>query len=110
MCRHVEFSGSCTRCGGYFTWEELSQSLSCLEAKNVGIFGGCKRGAHIETHTFDQECPPCAELSNADEGVEVDSLVLPPPRTDAKHKRKGKGKNPASDDHHGGSSKKQRTS
>ncbi|RKU39713.1 hypothetical protein DL546_000490 [Coniochaeta pulveracea] len=105
MCRHVEFSGCCTRCGGFFTWDDLSQSLSCLEAKNVGYFGGCRRGAMIETHTFDQECPPCAELSNHDEGVEVDTLVLPQPTSD-KQKRKGKGKT----DGGSGSSKKQRTS
>ena len=42
--------------------------MSCLEAKNVGIFGHCRRGIFRESHTFDQECDPCAAETEADEG------------------------------------------
>lgn len=60
------FAGSCTRCGDAFTWSDLSQQLSCLEAKNKGTFGECNRGVAIEEHEFDQECDACA---SQDEGV-----------------------------------------
>jgi hypothetical protein len=63
MCRYVAFSGTCPRCGGVFTWDDLSQQLSCLEAKNNGIFGDCRKGIQVEPHSFDQECDPCAEAS-----------------------------------------------
>lgn len=68
MCRMVVFSGTCTRCGDFFTWDELSQELSCLEAKNNGNFGECKRGIQMEEHSFDQDCDACAEEYMADEG------------------------------------------
>jgi hypothetical protein len=67
----VVFTGSCPRCAGEFTWEDLSQQLSCLEAKNVGRFGECRRGVHYEYHTFDQDCPSCCEELNEDEGVDL---------------------------------------
>ncbi|KAK1834615.1 hypothetical protein QBC39DRAFT_252062 [Podospora conica] len=68
MCREVVFSGTCSRCAGVFVWAELAQQLSCLEAKNTGIFGCCRRGVHREDHTFDRECEPCAMETEADEG------------------------------------------
>ncbi|KAI0162970.1 hypothetical protein BJ166DRAFT_525006 [Pestalotiopsis sp. NC0098] len=61
MCRLVLFSGSCTRCGGDFHWEDLSQQLPCLEAKNNGIFGECRNGVNMDQHAFDQECDACMD-------------------------------------------------
>ncbi|KAF4470641.1 hypothetical protein FALBO_2446 [Fusarium albosuccineum] len=66
MCRMVVFEGMCTRCGIPQTWTDLTQELSCLEAKNKGWFGECARGIYVEEHTFDQECSTCAE---EDEGI-----------------------------------------
>ncbi|TFA97604.1 hypothetical protein CCMA1212_006130 [Trichoderma ghanense] len=66
MCRLVIFSGTCTKCGEDQIWEELSQELSCLEAKNNGNFGDCSNGVFQERHQFDQECDRCTE---EDEGV-----------------------------------------
>lgn len=66
MCRLLVFAGSCTRCGDSHTWDDLSQELSCLEAKNNGAFGECDGGVFAEQHAFDQECDRCAE---EDEGV-----------------------------------------
>ncbi|KAH0444689.1 hypothetical protein CcaCcLH18_00347 [Colletotrichum camelliae] len=66
MCRLVLFAGACTRCNQSLTWADLSQQLSCLEAKNADEFGGCRRGVDVETHAFDQECDACA---GEDEGV-----------------------------------------
>ncbi|KAF9878462.1 hypothetical protein CkaCkLH20_03954 [Colletotrichum karsti] len=66
MCRLVLFAGTCTRCNESLTWADLSQQLSCLEAKNADEFGGCRRGVDVETHAFDQECDTCA---GEDEGV-----------------------------------------
>ncbi|KAK1984467.1 hypothetical protein LZ30DRAFT_747844 [Colletotrichum cereale] len=66
MCRLVLFAGTCTRCNESLTWAELSQQLSCLEAKNADSFGSCRRGVDTETHAFDQECDACAA---EDEGV-----------------------------------------
>ena len=68
MCRLIVFIGTCTCCGGSCTWEDLSQELSCLEAKNAGAFGECQRGIQKEEHTFDQECDDCAAAAEADEG------------------------------------------
>ncbi len=62
------FSGTCPRCGAWYQWHELQQELYCLEAKNNGCFGECRRGAHAEEHTFDQECESCdAALQNMNE-------------------------------------------
>ncbi|TQN69897.1 hypothetical protein CSHISOI_05586 [Colletotrichum shisoi] len=66
MCRLVLFAGTCVRCNESLTWADLSQQLSCLEAKNADSFGGCRRGVDVETHAFDQECDACA---GEDEGV-----------------------------------------
>ncbi|KAL7806251.1 hypothetical protein V8C44DRAFT_360662 [Trichoderma aethiopicum] len=66
MCRLVIFSGTCTKCGEEQIWEELSQELSCLQAKNNGTFGDCSNGVFEERHPFDQECDRCTE---EDEGV-----------------------------------------
>src|SRR5689334_14868136 len=68
MCRMIAFSGRCLQCTGSFTWDDLSQRLSCLEAKNAGVFGQCRRGVHIEQHAFDQECDRCTAYLEADEG------------------------------------------
>ncbi len=64
----IVFAGKCSCCGGTFTWADLSQELSCLEAKNVGGFGQCRRGVQTEEHSFDQECEPCLAEMEADEG------------------------------------------
>jgi len=69
MCREMVFAGNCTRCGQWFQWTELSSELQCLEAKNNGVFGDCRRGIETEQHPFDQECDACAEEQNVDEGV-----------------------------------------
>lgn len=66
MCRLVIFSGACTTCGEEQIWEDLTQQLSCLEAKNNGIFGDCSKGVYQEQHHFDQECDQCNE---EDEGI-----------------------------------------
>ncbi|KAL6852193.1 hypothetical protein J3F83DRAFT_719227 [Trichoderma novae-zelandiae] len=66
MCRLVIFRGTCTKCGEDQIWEELSQELSCLQAKNNGFFGDCSNGVFQEVHQFDQECDQCTE---EDEGV-----------------------------------------
>ncbi|KAK3491189.1 uncharacterized protein B0T23DRAFT_383329 [Neurospora hispaniola] len=68
MCRHIVFSGTCPHCTEHFVWEDLSQELSCLEAKNTGVFGQCAFGVQIEEHEFDQECEPCAAENERDEG------------------------------------------
>lgn len=68
MCRLLAFDGKCTCCGQEFTWDDLSQELSCLEAKNAGVFGECRRGIHKEEHRFDQECDECLARNGADEG------------------------------------------
>ncbi|KAL7948213.1 hypothetical protein V8C42DRAFT_342271 [Trichoderma barbatum] len=66
MCRLVIFSGTCTKCGEEQIWEELTQELSCLQAKNNGFFGDCSNGVFQERHHFDQECDQCNE---EDEGI-----------------------------------------
>lgn len=67
MCRMLVFSGSCTTCGtAVANWEDLSQRLMCLDAKNSDAFGECSAGIFYEQHQFDQECDACA---NVDEGV-----------------------------------------
>lgn len=62
----IVFAGTCTRCEENHTWDDLTQPLSCLEAKNNGEFGGCSRGVFVEEHGFDQECDRCADM---DEGI-----------------------------------------
>ncbi|KAH7625181.1 hypothetical protein SMAC4_12921 [Sordaria macrospora] len=69
MCRQMVFSGTCPQCTQHFIWRDLSQELSCLEAKNTGVFGQCTFGVQIEEHRFDQECEPCAAENERDEGV-----------------------------------------
>ena len=74
MCRYIKFAGTCTTCGDSYTWEDLCQQLSCLEAKNNDSFGDCSTGINVEDHAFDQECDRC---SNVDEGVgDMDSGTL----------------------------------
>ena len=69
MCRMLVFAGTCTRCEGQFTWDDLTQELWCLEAKNEDIFGQCSRGVQVERHAFDQECDRCED---EDEGLGMD--------------------------------------
>ena len=71
----VIFEGACTRCGVAQTWTDLTQELSCLEAKNCGNFGECSLGVHVEEHDFDQECSSCAE---EDEGIgDLEEVAAP---------------------------------
>ncbi|KAF5020243.1 hypothetical protein F66182_7721 [Fusarium sp. NRRL 66182] len=107
MCRMMVFRGYCTCCGTIQTWSDLTQELSCLDAKNTGWFGGCQRGILVEEHSFDQECAVCYE---EDEGIgDLDvSHVLPFQHTsDTQSSLK---RRPA-EEHDGasGDSKKQRT-
>ncbi|RCI12567.1 hypothetical protein L249_0332 [Ophiocordyceps polyrhachis-furcata BCC 54312] len=98
MCRLVIFSGTCTRCGEEQTWEDLTQQLSCLEAKNHNAFGECERGVYAEQHQFDQECDRCAE---EDEGLgDVEDEQSSPASTS---------KRPAQSDETEGERKKQKT-
>ena len=68
MCRYIVFTGTCTKCAGTFTWDELSQELSCLDSKNTGTFGQCRIGVVQEMHSFDQECELCMAELQIDEG------------------------------------------
>ncbi|KXX82013.1 hypothetical protein MMYC01_201499 [Madurella mycetomatis] len=70
MCRKVVFKGTCPQCTNTFIWDELSQELSCLEAKNNGVFGMCKEGIHVDEKPHDQECDPCLAEMAADEGYD----------------------------------------
>lgn len=70
MCRKVVFSGACPHCSDSFTWDELTQELSCLEAKNNGVFGLCKEGTTVDEKEHDQECDTCAAEQEADEGYD----------------------------------------
>ncbi|KAK3386744.1 hypothetical protein B0H63DRAFT_140418 [Podospora didyma] len=121
MCRHIVFAGKCSQCGGAFTWVELSQELRCLEAKNAGQLGECRRGVAIEEHNFDQECDPCLAKMEADEGyggteeedqlymgLEADEVIE---TTETKGKTEGRKANADDDvgDEDGRRSKKQRT-
>ena len=69
MCRMIIFRGYCNCCGSAQTWVDLTQELNCLDAKNLGWFGGCQRGILVEEHSFNQECSICHE---EDEGVGID--------------------------------------
>ncbi|EJP66529.1 hypothetical protein NHJ13051_001947 [Beauveria bassiana] len=81
MCRMIVFAGTCTRCNEAHTWEDLSQALLCLEAKNNGGIGDCANGVNIEQHKFDQECDRC---SQEDEGLGGVGLYESPPKIEAK--------------------------
>ncbi|EGS23382.1 uncharacterized protein CTHT_0000700 [Thermochaetoides thermophila DSM 1495] len=70
MCRKVVFSGKCPRCFDRFIWHELTQELSCLEAKNNGVFGMCSEGTAIDEKPHDQECEACLAELEADEGYD----------------------------------------
>lgn len=85
MCRMMVFAGTCTKCGEANTWEDLSQALSCLEAKNNGAIGDCSTGVNIEQHKFDQECERCAL---EDEGLGGVGLYESPQRTEWKRSAK----------------------
>jgi hypothetical protein len=79
MCRIVVYAGTCPGCHIQYTWNELTRELSCLEAKNNGIFGECRRGVEMDQHLHDQECDACAEEANNDEGVAglEDDMMVP---------------------------------
>ncbi|KAK4186507.1 hypothetical protein QBC35DRAFT_387150 [Podospora australis] len=68
MCRKVVFCGICTLCGHPFDWEEFSQELPCLEAKNNGVFGLCSNGVERDEKPHDQECIACEATNGQDEG------------------------------------------
>jgi hypothetical protein len=70
MCRKVVFKGSCPLCSKEFTWDELALELTCLEAKNNGVFGLCKDGISEDEKPHDQECDACAAEQEADEGYD----------------------------------------
>ena len=77
------FSGNCPECNHHFVWHDISQELSCLEAKNSGMFGQCASGVETAEHPHDQECQPCSERNlrkDEDEGYCADGLdELDPP-------------------------------
>ncbi|ROW00719.1 hypothetical protein VSDG_03328 [Cytospora chrysosperma] len=76
MCRMVIFSGKCIRCGQPYTLPELEQSVSCLEAKNNGGFGGCRRGVNMDQHDPAIECSSCSyALSLTEAYADSDDLV-----------------------------------
>jgi len=104
MCRLMVFSGTCQRCGYWYEWDELRQELSCLEAKNIGFFGSCRRGINREEHSFDQECEPCALSAEVDEGFGgmEDEVTT--------HQEADKGKKKTKEAQGGSKKKKQRTS
>lgn len=68
MCRMVIFSGLCIRCGASYTVPELAQSVSCLEAKNNGGFGDCRRGVNYDQHDPALECGPCSSAMGLFDG------------------------------------------
>ncbi|KAK3990781.1 hypothetical protein QBC44DRAFT_368754 [Cladorrhinum sp. PSN332] len=70
MCRKIVFCGTCTTCGKSYDWEEYSQELPCLEAKNSGLFGQCKHGIDRDEKPHDQECLGCEMANGVDEGYD----------------------------------------
>ncbi|KAG8163907.1 hypothetical protein KVR01_005825 [Diaporthe batatas] len=84
MCRMVIFSGNCIRCGQYYTLPELEQSVSCLEAKNNGGFGDCRRGVNMDQHDPALECASCSyAMSLADDQQPYNDDMLIPACTTA---------------------------
>ncbi|KUI59360.1 hypothetical protein VP1G_06610 [Cytospora mali] len=76
MCRMVIFSGKCIRCGQWYTLPELEQNVSCLEAKNNGGFGDCRRGVNMDQHDPALECSSCSyALSLTEAYGDSDDLV-----------------------------------
>ncbi|ROW06742.1 hypothetical protein VMCG_03992 [Cytospora schulzeri] len=78
MCRMVTFSGNCIRCGQYYTLPELEQRVSCLEAKNNGGFGDCRRGINMDQHDPALECSSCSYALSLTEAYYGDSDDLVP--------------------------------
>lgn len=74
----VIFSGKCIRCGQHYTLPELEQSVSCLEAKNNGGFGGCRRGINMDQHDPALECPSCSYALSLTEAPYGDGEDLVP--------------------------------
>jgi hypothetical protein len=91
------FRGHCTYCGSAQTWVDLTQELSCLDAKNMGWFGGCERGILVEEHSFNQECPTCHEEDEGVGGLDDDHLMpfqqipSPPSRLGKRGSAEGQG-------------------
>ncbi|KKY33974.1 hypothetical protein UCDDA912_g06078 [Diaporthe ampelina] len=79
MCRMVMFSGNCIRCGQSYTVPELEQSVSCLEAKNNGGFGDCRRGVNMDQHDPALECASCSYAMSLgdDQQPYNDDLLIP---------------------------------
>ncbi|CAH0017471.1 unnamed protein product [Clonostachys rhizophaga] len=77
MCRKLIFVGHCSECQEKKEpWDDLTQELSCLQAKNAGRFGACERGVYTEDHPFIGVCDEC---DGKDEGVgilEVDDNIF----------------------------------
>lgn len=61
MCRLVYFKGNCTHCGVSHIWNEMTQHLECLEAKNNDGFNSCQRGVEEDKCTFSQVCDDCSD-------------------------------------------------
>lgn len=61
MCRYIKFEGSCSHYGEKQIWEDLSQRLSYLKAKNNEHFGNYAHSIFVEPHAFDQECQRCID-------------------------------------------------
>ncbi|KAJ9418325.1 hypothetical protein QL093DRAFT_2383147, partial [Fusarium oxysporum] len=89
MCRMMIFRGHCTCCDQPQTWVDLTQELSCLEAKNNGWFGGCRRGILVEEHDFNQECPVCHEEDEGIGGLD-ESHIMPLQQTSQTQSSLGK--------------------
>lgn len=64
----VIFSGYCPRCSVSYEVPELTQCVSCLEAKNNGEFGNCRRGVNYDQHDPGMECAPCSSALGIGEG------------------------------------------
>ncbi|CAM1509348.1 Fc.00g030870.m01.CDS01 [Cosmosporella sp. VM-42] len=107
MCRMIVFLGACTRCGENYTWTDLSQELSCLEAKNRGAFGECSRGINLEEHSFDQECDRCADEDEGIGDLEPDEEAMGNDATLVQDTLVGK--RAAEEEHEAGERKKQKT-
>ncbi|CAN8104400.1 unnamed protein product [Discula destructiva] len=80
MCRMVIFSGYCVRCRMPYEVSELTQCVSCLEAKNNGAFGHCRRGVNYDQHDPGMECAPCSSalgmMDESDDLVAANNSVI----------------------------------
>ncbi|KAF4971936.1 hypothetical protein FSARC_1379 [Fusarium sarcochroum] len=90
------------------TWVDLTQELSCLDAKNLGWFGGCERGILVEEHGFDQECSICHDEDEGVAGLDENPII---PFRQISHTQSSLGKRGAGEERDGSNDgyKKQRT-